>query len=402
MRRGARTPVRKVGPVAARSIAELLPRPFDQLVVDDVATIVAGGGEERESLVLELKAELRRDLVAKSCAAFANTIGGLLVVGVPDDSDELRGVDDEIGEAQLWVKDVLRSRVLPLPPFRARRLDLEDGRWLFLILVEESSTTPHLLTGQGAIYVRNPGSCDPRPLGDQGLLLDLLHRGERARELALARARSAATSTVALPEHLQGPRRRLSLALAATGVSNWFEDRLLREQFGGERLEAALTKDERARAWAVEYEWQQHSLTAYRVYPFQPDRPDRVEIVRVHRDGVALLRSGFVGRVSSMDEHFEQIVDRDQLVDSLRRMFNAGRELLLDLGAHGELRLVINLEAPRRIAWTPGQQWPYLDNDISVELWTPLDLSQERIADTITRIEEEIGRALGFGPHLDA
>jgi hypothetical protein len=58
--------------MAARSIAELLPRPFDQLDIDDVAAIVAGG-EERESLVLELKGELRRDLVAKSCAAFANT-----------------------------------------------------------------------------------------------------------------------------------------------------------------------------------------------------------------------------------------------------------------------------------------------------------------------------------------
>jgi hypothetical protein len=384
------------------SIAELLPRPFDQLEVGDVATIVAGGGEERESLVLELKAELGRDLVAKSCAAFANTIGGLLVVGVPDDSDELRGIDDEVGEAQLWVKEVLRSRVLPLPPFRARRLDLDNGRWLLLVLVEESSTTPHLLTRQGAIYVRNPGSSDPRPLGDQGLLLDLLHRGERVRELARTRAHNVATlpSAVVLPDYLQGPRRRLSLAVASTGVSEWFEDRLLREPVGRDRLATALPDDPRPNyARAVDYEWQQHALTAYRVYPYRGERPDRVEIVRVHRDGVALLRSGFVGDMTEMNEHFEQILERDHLVNSLRRMFDGGRELLLDLGAHGELCVVVNLEGPRRVAWAPAL-WPDLAQNILVELWTPLDLSEERVADTITRIEEEIGRALGFEPRF--
>src|SRR5688500_6259061 len=42
-------------------MAELLPRPFDQLTRENVVTIVAGGGEERESIVLELKAELRGD-----------------------------------------------------------------------------------------------------------------------------------------------------------------------------------------------------------------------------------------------------------------------------------------------------------------------------------------------------
>lgn len=196
----------------ARSIAELLPRPFDQLGVDDIAAIVGEPGEERESLVLELKAELGKDLVAKSCAAFANTIGGLLVVGVPDDSDELRGIDDEIGEAQLWVKEVLRARVLPLPPFRASRLDLDNGRWLLLVLVEESSTTPHLHTRQGTIYVRNPGSSDPRPLGDQGLLLDLLHRGEKARESAQRRARNAASGVRVPRARARGAAPALSRA----------------------------------------------------------------------------------------------------------------------------------------------------------------------------------------------
>lgn len=383
----------------ARSIAELLPKPFDQLDVEDVAKIVAGPVEERESLVLELKAELRRDFVARSCAAFANTIGGLLVVGVPDDSDELRGIDDKIGEVQLWVKDVLRARVLPLPPFRARRLELGNGRWLLLVLVEESSTTPHLLTRQGAIYVRNPGSSDPRPLSDQGLMLDLLRRGERAREAAHRHAWDAAKSALSLPEYLQGPRRTVSLALGATGVSEGFEDRLLREPTGKESLAASLPGGPRpTRAQDVEHDWQQHSLTAYRAYPRDPDRPDVVEIVHVDVAGVALFRSGFVGEVK---EQFERFLERDDFVAWLRRSFNAGRALLSELGVHGDLHVVVTIEAPRQLVWRAGSGgWPNLDYPIWVELWTPLDLTDERVDAAITRIDEEIGRALGFAPRF--
>ena len=226
----------------------------------------------------QAKAVLRKDLVAKSCAAFANTIGGLLVVGVPDDSDELHGIDDHIGETQLWVKDVLRSRVVPLPPFRARRLELQNGRWILLILVEESTTTPHLLTGQGSIYVRNPGSSDPRPLGDQRLLLDLLHRGERARELAVARSRNAATSPVVLPSVSKNRGAGSVSCWRRPGCLNGSENRLLRESAGRDQLGAVLSEDERSNAWPVQYEWQQDALTVYRPYPGQQVRPDRVEI----------------------------------------------------------------------------------------------------------------------------
>jgi hypothetical protein len=89
----------------------------------------------------------------------------------------------------VWVKDVLRGHLLPLPLFRARTLRLRGKeRVLLLVLVEESSATPHLLTRQGAIYVRNPGSSDPVPIDDQRRLFDLFARGDRARDNAWRRA----------------------------------------------------------------------------------------------------------------------------------------------------------------------------------------------------------------------
>jgi hypothetical protein len=164
----------------ARSVAELLPRPFADLTLDDVAQIIATTGEERETLWFERKASVTTNAFAKACSAFANTYGGLLVVGVGDTSDALVGIEPLAAEAQLWVKDTLRGLVLPMPPFRARWLPTEGDRGLLLVLVEESSSTPHLLTRSGAIYVRNTGSSDPVPINDQRRLLDLTQRGMTA------------------------------------------------------------------------------------------------------------------------------------------------------------------------------------------------------------------------------
>jgi Putative DNA-binding domain len=126
--------------------------------------------------VLEFKERPVADKLAKSCAAFANTLGGLLIVGVTD-AGELAGCERPVGEVQVWLKDMLRPRVTPLPPFRARWVPLDGtDRGLPLVLVERSSTTPHLLINLGAIYVRNPGSSDPVPIHDGRILADLVAR----------------------------------------------------------------------------------------------------------------------------------------------------------------------------------------------------------------------------------
>jgi len=109
----------------ARSVSELLPRPFAELALGDVSQILANVGEERETLFFERKASVTGKTLAKACAAFANTYGGLLVIGVGDEDDTLVGVPSIAAEAQLWVKDTLRGQVLPLPPFRARWLPME-------------------------------------------------------------------------------------------------------------------------------------------------------------------------------------------------------------------------------------------------------------------------------------
>lgn len=138
-----------------RSVAEVLEAPFDALTLEHIGRVVERIRTDGETMFVELKRDAAPAGIAKSCAAFANSLGGLLVAGVANDGT-IVGSDAPGGEPQVWVKDVLRDSVTPLPPFRARWLPLnaKDGKGLLLVLVERSSVTPHLLTRHGAIYVR--------------------------------------------------------------------------------------------------------------------------------------------------------------------------------------------------------------------------------------------------------
>ena len=271
--------------MAARSVAELLLHPFADLELDDVERMIAAVGEERESLFFERKAEVSSAALAKSCSAFANTMGGLLLVGIADQCDELIGIEQCSSEAQVWVKDILRGRVLPLPPFRARFIELSNERSLLLVLVEESSTTPHLLTQAGAIYVRNPGASDPVPISDQRRLLDLLTGGERARERAEERVRSLAAEAPLETTHALERLLPMTLAVAPIGVADWFERDLLEDKAGEERLRQAHGEhNDHNQDYRHTTFWEQHSVAVVRtrIDPFPPDYKE-IETLKVSR-----------------------------------------------------------------------------------------------------------------------
>jgi len=378
----------------ARSVAELLPRPFAELTLDDVKAIIAStGGEERETLWFERKAAISPNSLSKACAAFANTHGGLLVVGVADDDDTLAGIEPLAAEAQLWVKDTLRGLVLPMPPFRARWLEVGDGRGVLLVLVEESSTTPHLLLRSGAIYVRNPGSSDPVPIGDQRRLLDLTRRGEEAAASAVTGANTALEAQLhrnyGVLDHVE------KLALVPTGVSAGFEERLF----------TSTTPDSLSRTlWG---EWENKTSEHRQALWFQDllgvERTVRPRLYTIYGDqafGVIVGRRGdltvYQGNV------FERTPDHpDALRESMIRqrfleMLHSAREVLAELGAHGDLRLADRLDVGERDVFfdvAPDGGARNIPRPLQVDRWTTFD--DDAVADSIFA---ELRRAVGIAP----
>lgn len=376
-------------------VADLLPVPFGELTIDHVRAILDDLRGEGETLFFERKRQYdvkdpARKL-APSCASFANTQGGLLLVGVEDETNGISGITLPSGEPELWLTNVLRTSVLPLPPVRARFIPLDDGSGLgvFAVLVRESSTTPHLLIRAGAIYVRNPKSNDPVPIADQAQLLDLMRRGREARGDAVTRAREMLESSVDAVE-------LYSLALAPTGISSDVVDDLYRRVLDPRLLDTAVELHTAAgrEQTHMERTWTLNRVLVRRFidrgWPAEPEAI--VDGLIVDRDGAILLQRCLTSSLRGAQpeprgpgpvEFDDQV--RPWLVAALRR----GRELLNALGAHGDLRMSLRIAtADRHVFYAQGRaEQP--GGDFWIEDWVDPDPGDESILDQAAIVKSQ-------------
>jgi ATP-dependent DNA helicase RecG len=92
------------------------------------------------------------DGLGPTIAAFANSGGRWVLLGVRNDGT-IRGVQvPGRAEPQDWLRDKLRTAVDPLPSFACRTVHV-DGHDVVVIRIAPSMQTPHLVRATGAIYV---------------------------------------------------------------------------------------------------------------------------------------------------------------------------------------------------------------------------------------------------------
>jgi hypothetical protein len=146
-----------------------------------------GDSELRELIsagetVAERKASLPDEGLGPTVAAFANSGGGWLLLGVRDDGSIAEFRVPGTAHPQDWLRDKLRTAVDPLPPFmaEARRV---DGQELVVVRVEASAQTPHLVKRTGAILVREHGG--RQPITSQSSLMELCMKPKEAEQIAV-------------------------------------------------------------------------------------------------------------------------------------------------------------------------------------------------------------------------
>jgi hypothetical protein len=393
--------VSTLGQVASpRSVAELLPRPFDTLSLTDVEEILEGIREEGESIFFECKEEARKPLIAKSCAAFANSHGGLLMVGVDDDGNIVG--TDLIADPQVWVKDVLQSAVRPMPPFRARFLETEADRGLLLILVEESSVTPHLLTKTGVIYIRRPSSSDPVHLDDHRTLAELYARGQAGRD-------RAGLGFQALRHWNHPGRRVLALALVSTGQRGDPVFALHVEQPNCERLFEALACFPAPGTRVVGIPtpapvnlrptWEFLGPDCVRSVSHPLDDLDEIDRVFLRRSGEVVFERREVPRRQGGPDRDLASLDLDRMVIPwFEAGLGAGRDLLLDLGGHGDLRVEFEVEwGGRHMLLDQQGHAKRMEHEFRAGHWAELgDAGNDRTL--LWMITNEMRRAMGLRP----
>jgi Putative DNA-binding domain len=172
------------------------------LTDDELRALLA----EDETLFGEHKSGLGQDeafQLVKAVASFANGFGGWVLLGVKDCRPS--GWEPPSGPLVDAVRQRLEGRIDPVPPFAAASRQI-DGKTVGVVRVHESSDTPHVVTQNGGVYVREVAqdkehgkrAYRPQGVSSQYVLQQLAQRGEVAaeraeRRLAPTRAHSSTT-----------------------------------------------------------------------------------------------------------------------------------------------------------------------------------------------------------------
>jgi Putative DNA-binding domain len=167
-----------------------------------------------EGLRVEYKANFDgnvREKIAKVVSSFANSQGGVLVIGV----NTLNGVpqppfdgfaEPEREELRLTVENICLKGIYPplLPEdITVVRSDITDCVFL-IIEVDESSQAPHAIENTQKVYVRTGDASNPYDLAKVDLILDLVKRrsnplGLRNKLIADAQERAKDLNNVGVP-----------------------------------------------------------------------------------------------------------------------------------------------------------------------------------------------------------
>lgn len=205
--------------------------PWPEVQLDHVRQFLAGAGddegltweakadddEERQSHGLEEPGRLRPQTIRKGACAFANQIGGYLILGARWHKKErqwfLPGIVVPELEAKIWLANVLES-LRPTPRFDARTWALDDGRVVAVVLVDPVSQPP-CMTPQGHVYERVSGKSIR--VTDPALLDSLLRRGDAARARAQGFADRIARRALDFSDWEGARAVGLSIAMAPVG-----------------------------------------------------------------------------------------------------------------------------------------------------------------------------------------
>jgi predicted HTH transcriptional regulator len=120
----------------------------------------------QEGYLLDFKAAWS-DSALKGIAAFANTFGGLSLIGVCEKvgrADELVGVVSQRQELKTSIASAIASNISPTPPYEIRDVAFPDGSGRHLCIVRvRKGTSLHMLSkkGEQPVYVRNEDQSIP-------------------------------------------------------------------------------------------------------------------------------------------------------------------------------------------------------------------------------------------------
>jgi hypothetical protein len=192
---------------------------------------------DEEGLTWEAKADepadggkrIRPEHVQRSACAFANTIGGYVVIGARRENGkwELPGVAPPSPEPGLWLDQALGG-LRPVPRYERKVWRVGEGRFAAVVRVEPLTTAP-CMTRHGAVFERV--SSETVHVTDPARLHELIRRGQDAQHRAELFAARAAEHYAGTSGPFADHTVRFGMGLAATNYQPDISARLFHSRF---------------------------------------------------------------------------------------------------------------------------------------------------------------------------
>jgi hypothetical protein len=159
----------------------LFSKPIAVLTYEDVEEFCK---RFHEGLRVEYKSTFDSNVkrkIPRAVSAFANSYGGILIVGINAidgvPQEPFDGIEFDDREPRLTVENICRDGIFPeATVFQNLVPSKVSGRAFLVIQVNESARAPHAIENSAQVYVRTGDSANPTSLADMALVERLLLR----------------------------------------------------------------------------------------------------------------------------------------------------------------------------------------------------------------------------------
>lgn len=154
----------------------MIAKPFNEITASDIGALLEG--KVPEGTTLEYKAELPHEGESKKIpflaevSAFANTVGGDLIIGVTEENGVIKSIDgvniEDPDKEILRLDNAIRNGIEPrLPSINIKAIQLKTGPFVFIIRVPQSWSSPHrvVFNDHSKFYGRSSASKYPLDVG---------------------------------------------------------------------------------------------------------------------------------------------------------------------------------------------------------------------------------------------
>ena len=161
---------------------DILNKPINSFSFDDIVAFCQEG--HIEGVQLDYKRELSKKGLAKDFAAFSNTRGGVIIIGVDENKKTSApkawdGVDND-GKLVDRIHQYA-ANVEPLPVYEVNTTDEHDGKVFLLARIFEGDRTPYYVQNDATLWVRTGNIKTPVDIASPDATELLFGKKEKAR-----------------------------------------------------------------------------------------------------------------------------------------------------------------------------------------------------------------------------